>query len=782
MAVSALAAMMSGSTLPLMNVVFGALVGDFTGYFLPNTTVTQAQFQAALNRNALYIFCLFIARFFLTYINKFGFRMIGIRMSAAIRLHYLRSLFSQPIHVLDSMPPGSAAGTITTTANVMQLGISEKLGTFLEFLSTIITAIAIAFSYSWKLTLVNFSLIVFIGLSISALLPYIIKGTSRATKAETRSTSVASEAFSAIRMVTACGAEAQMAKRFSVWADAARRHGLATSPLMATQFGLIFFSIYAAFALAFWFGGHNIQNSQIILVVLMSVMMMVMSLERMSTPLIAVGKAMVAACEFFIIIDAPTPNYGNLKGPEVSADHDIIFKGVDFAYPSRPHVKVLDSLDLTIQAGKLTAIVGPSGSGKSTIVGLIERWYTLQDQHVIAKAIDPEKKKKAAEKKKKQEKAAKKNGGVVESGSDDEEENVEQPGDTGVPIELKGLIQSGEHDLNAMDLRWWRTQIGLVQQEPFLFNDTIYKNVAYGLLGSEFENESEERKKELVREACKESFADEFIDRLPDGYETFVGDSGTKLSGGQRQRISIARAVIKKPKILILDEATSAIDVRGEKIVQAALDKVSQGRTTITIAHRLSTIRKADTIVVLKKGKVVEQGTHESLLEDDKGVYYGLVHAQHLSLGEPTDASDVETTEEEDLDAMLVREKSAALSDNGAVVGQAQGWKRKGVVQSFGRLLWEQKKRFPSYSVMIVAAACAGAVSPMQAYLFAKILNVFILPIGSPEYNRDIDFWAGMWAVLALTNGFSYFTLGFLSTRISHVSLTCHVLCCKNIY
>merc|ERR1712000_688974 len=143
----------------------------------------------------------------------------------------------------------------------------------------------------------------------------------------------------------------------------------------------------------------------------------------------------------------------------------------------------------------------------------------------------------------------------------------------------------------------------------------------------------------LVKEACVEAFADEFIDKLPDRYDTLVGDSGARLSGGQRQRIAIARSIVRKPKILILDEATSAIDVRGERIVQAALDRVAKGRTTITIAHRLSTIKKADRIVVLKKGKVVESGTHESLIAAE-GVYNGLVQAQALSMGEGTDASE----------------------------------------------------------------------------------------------------------------------------------------------
>ncbi|XXG94109.1 hypothetical protein Hte_000361 [Hypoxylon texense] len=766
MAAALLAAAGSGVTLPLMNIVFGALVGDFSNYFLPVPTVTEAEFRRSLDRNALYIFILFIAKFVLTYINKFAYRIIGIRMSAAIRLDYLRSLFGQTIHVLDTMPPGSAAGTITTTANTLQLGISEKLGIFVEFLVMIIAAAIIAFVYSWSLALVTCSVILFITLSVGTILPFYVKGTTKVTRAETKASSVASEAFSAIRMVMACGAESQVAQRFAVWAEAAKKHGQRTSPLIAAQFSLVFFALFAAFGLAFWYGAKSYVEGRIdsvgtVIVVLMSVMMMVISLERVSTPLIAVGKAMVAACEFFTVIDAPRPETGGLKEPDVLASSDIIFKDVDFAYPSRPHVKVLDELNLRIEAGKLTAIVGPSGSGKSTIVGLIERWYTLQDQHIIAKAIEKDKKKEEEAKKKKKAKGKK-------SGDDLEDEAPPaEPEETGPAVELKGSISTCDHELSEVDLKWWRSQIGLVQQEPFLFNDTVYNNVAHGLIGSAFQNESEERKRELVKEACKEAFADEFIDRLPDGYETLVGDNGTKLSGGQRQRICIARAVIKRPKILILDEATSAIDVRGERIVQAALDKVSQGRTTITIAHRLSTIKKADTIVVLQKGKVVEKGTHDSLLRDEKGVYYGLVHAQQLSLGEPTEAGDSDGPEEEDLGAILSREKSAAFSD-AADTPDAAEWKMKGLIGSFGRLLYEQRSRFPLYTITIVAAMCTAAAAPLQAYLFAKIIVVFTYVGDLDRFTSEANFWSLMWVVLAICIGVSYFILGFVSTHLAH--------------
>ncbi|KAI0863247.1 multidrug resistance protein [Xylaria cubensis] len=769
LAVAAVAAAGSGVTLPLVNIIFGRLVNQFNGYFLDPPTLTRGEFQGNLNRNALYLFLLFLGRFTLAYINKFAYRMIGIRMSAAIRLDYLRCLFGQTIHVLDSMPPGSAAGTITTTANTLQLGISEKLGTLIEYTSTIIAAIIIAFIYSWSQALVTSSVILFITLVLSVLLPFILKGTARLTKAETRSSSVASETFSAIRMVTACGAEERMAKRFAVWVAAAKRHGQSTAPLAALQFGLVFFSIFATFGLSFYFGTKSYAEGRIgdvgtITVVLFSVFLLVFSLERVSTPLVAIGKAVVAACEFFIVIDAPRSEPGELRDPDVSATNDIVFKDVDFAYPSRPHVKVLDQLNLTIEAGKLTAIVGPSGSGKSTIVGLVERWYTLHDQHIIAKAIDKEKKKKEEQKKKKKKK--------TNSDDTDDEEPAIEPETTGPIIELKGSISTCGHELDETNLKWWRSQIGLVQQEPFLFNETVYNNVAYGLIGSDMEHETEDRKKELVKAACKEAFADEFIDRLPDGYDTLVGDSGTKLSGGQRQRICIARAIIKRPKILILDEATSAIDVRGERIVQAALDRVSQGRTTITIAHRLSTIKKADTIVVLKKGKVVEKGNHESLLQDDKGVYYGLVHAQHLSLGEPTEASDSEEPEEEDLGAILSREKSAAVSDI-ADEPRPEGWKDRGLFGSFGKLLYEQRSRFPAYFVVLIAAAGAGSGAPIQAWLFAKVIVVFQLVGDLPKFTSEANFWSLIWVILGIGIGISYFVLTYVATHLAyHVSST----------
>lgn len=252
----------------------------------------------------------------------------------------------------------------------------------------------------------------------------------------------------------------------------------------------------------------------------------------------------------------------------------------------------------------------------------------------------------------------------------------------------------------------FRSQIGLVQQEPFLFNDTLFNNVAFGLCGTPLNDATKEEKMLMVEEACREAYAEEFINKLPLGYETMVGESGIKLSGGQRQRIAIARSIIKKPPILILDEATSAIDVRTERVVQEALDRVSKNRTTVVIAHRLSTIKRADKIIVLRKGKLVEQGSHEELLKDADGVYYSLVNAQELTMEAEEEVEQentldkTKTGDSADSDATHVREDHVLVED--------PNYKEQGLLFSFGRLIVEQRHHWFLYIVAMISILCAG--------------------------------------------------------------------------
>jgi ATP-binding cassette subfamily B (MDR/TAP) protein 1 len=207
----------------------------------------------------------------------------------------------------------------------------------------------------------------------------------------------------------------------------------------------------------------------------------------------------------------------------------------------------------------MAALVGESGSGKSTAIALLERFY------------DPN----------------------------------------------SGKILFDGLELQTLKVSWLRMQIGLVAQEPVLFNDTIRANIAYGKQGEASEEE--------IVAAAEASNAHQFISGLPDGYATVVGERGIQLSGGQKQRVAIARAIVKDPKVLLLDEATSALDAESERVVQEALDRVMVGRTTVVVAHRLSTVKGADIISLVKNGTIVEKGRHEELMRIKDGAYASLV-------------------------------------------------------------------------------------------------------------------------------------------------------------
>jgi ABC-type multidrug transport system fused ATPase/permease subunit len=174
-----------------------------------------------------------------------------------------------------------------------------------------------------------------------------------------------------------------------------------------------------------------------------------------------------------------------------------------------------------------------------------------------------------------------------------------------------GTIRIDGHNIADMRQSELRRHVAYVPQEPILFHRTLLENIRYGRLSASDEE---------VKAAAHKARADEFIDKLPNGYETLVGERGTKLSGGQRQRVAIARAILRNAPILVLDEATSALDSESEKLIQAALQELMKGRTTIVVAHRLSTIQKMDRIIVLDNGEIVEDGTHEELLKE-KGLY-----------------------------------------------------------------------------------------------------------------------------------------------------------------
>lgn len=337
----------------------------------------------------------------------------------------------------------------------------------------------------------------------------------------------------------------------------------------------------------------------------------------------------------------------------------------------------------------------------------------------------------------------------------------------------------------------------LVQQEPVLFNGTVFENIANGLVGTQWEHASVEEQQKRVEQAAEFAFAHDFVSKLPEGYNTRIGERGGLLSGGQKQRIAIARSIISEPKVLLLDEATSALDPHAEGIVQKALDNVSKDRTTIVIAHKLATIREADNIVVMAKGRILEQGTHSSLLAAN-GAYARLVQAQTLTSSAAADVTDSSSTsDEEDEEAKKEEHTEMELSRSltrYATADRAQlqrlsdrdnyeNFKQYGLfgtVLQMVRVTPELGRIYVPLVLLCVAASehilspimdveitdrSVGGVFPGQAVLLGGVMDIFQLPVD--EMRRRGNFLALMFFVLGIGCLAVYFCIGWLSNIVA---------------
>ncbi|POR34332.1 Leptomycin B resistance protein pmd1 [Tolypocladium paradoxum] len=704
----------AGTALPLMDIVFGQFINVFNAFV--RGELSPDGYVREVGRYTLYFVYLFVAKFALTYVWTVLINITAIRTTRRLRVDFVRQTLRQEISFFDT-PSSSLSGQITTNGNLVNNGISEKLGLTVQAVSSFVTAFVVAFAVQWKLTLIVLAIV---PLNVIVTVVCVVKDTAleyRMFDIYSQSGSLAEEAFSTIRTAHAFWAFPKLAARFDAILEAARRVGRRKSLLYAVLFPVEFFCVIAGYALAFWQGVRMYASGEIpqpgtVVTVIFAVLVAAQALTQIAPQTIAISKATAAAQDLFSVIDRKSAvDSLSSEGARIEGFRgDIKLRGVTFSYPARPGVPVLHGLDLDIPANRTTALVGASGSGKSTIFGILERWYPF----------------------------------------------------SGGSVTLDG------HGLEDLNLQWLRTNIRLVQQEPTLFSGSIFQNVVDGLTGTDMADVPDADKQRLVRDACKAAYAHDFIEELPNGYETYIGERGASLSGGQKQRIVIARSIISNPRVLLLDEATSALDPNAEKVVQAALNNVARGRTMVVIAHRLSTIRDADNIVVMARGGTVESGTHDELLERG-GAYARLVKAQDLGKaedktedddedGDADDGAELKDVPVADLDVALTRASTAATT-SGPPDDEDD---RYGLFHGLYLILKEQKSlHWPMLGIVLCCIA-GGGTYPALAVLFSKTMEAF--------ETIDVakgDFFALMFFVVALANLVAYAIAGWLSNILA---------------
>ncbi|KAL2475095.1 ABC transporter B family member 9 [Abeliophyllum distichum] len=503
--------------------------------------------------------------------NSF-FGIAGGKLIQRIRSLSFKKVVHQEISWFDNPcnSSGAIGARLSTDASTVRSLVGDALALIVQNIATVIAGLTIAFTANWLLAITILLVLPLVGLE-GFLQMRFYKGFSADAKVMYEEASqVANDAVSSIRTVAAFSAEEKVMKIYEQKCEAPVKQGVRIGLVSGAGFGAGSFALFCTNSFCFYIGAVLIQHGKAsfgdVFKVFFALTMSAIGVSQTSAMAPDVNKAKYSAASIFEILDSKPEIDSNSEEGTVLASvrGDIEFQHVSFKYPTRPDTQILKDLCISMPSGKTMALVGESGCGKSTVISLIQRFYNPNSGQIF----------------------------------------------------LDGM------EIQKFKLSWLRQQMGLVSQEPILFNETIRENIAYGKKGDVTEEE--------IISATKDANAHNFISGLPQGYDTNVGERGIQMSGGQKQRIAIARAILKDPKILLLDEATSALDAESERIVQEALDRVMVNRTTIVVAHRLTTIMGADTIAVVKNGVISEKGSHDVLMKMKDGVYASLI-ALHSS-------------------------------------------------------------------------------------------------------------------------------------------------------
>ena len=505
-----------------------------------------------------------------------NFYMVPIRTGVLrdLRTMLYNKVVSLPIGFFTEEKKGDVMSRMTNDVNEVEASIMATLDIIFKNPLMIIIYLTTLFFLSWQLTVFVLILLPLVGLLIGRI-GRSLKRTSTLGQEQTADLlTQIEETLGGLRVVKAFNAEQKLRNRFAAAADTTRRTFNRINRRYYLAHPVSEFLGTVMIAVLLWYGGglilseHSTIDAATFIYYLVIFYSIINPFKDLSKASYSVRRGLASLER----IDRILNTQSNIAEPTQplplnTFEKEVRYEHVSFAYQKdRP---VLNDISLTIPRGKMIALVGQSGSGKTTMADLLPRFYDVTEGRIT--------------------------------------------------IDGKDLRDVRTYDLRAL--------MGNVNQEAILFNDTFYNNITFGV-DTSLPAPDGKTWQQAVEEAARIANAHDFIMATPDGYQTTIGDRGSRLSGGQRQRISIARAILKNPPILILDEATSALDTESEQLVQEALEHLMQERTTLVVAHRLSTIRHADLICVLHEGQIVEQGKHEELLALN-GYYRKLVDMQN---------------------------------------------------------------------------------------------------------------------------------------------------------